>query len=98
VRRIVLTVSLSLALVISFAGMASAGQGNGHAYGQRIKACTGLSYGQLKKAAKTGGTLRADITWPTDWSKPSMGAKLMWEHLETQAACIALVAPVTPAP
>jgi hypothetical protein len=98
VRRIVLTVSLSLALIVSFAGMATAGQGNGKAYGQRIKACTGLSYGQLKKTVKTGGTLRADIAWPTDWSQPSLGAKLMWEHLQTQTACIALVAPVTPAP
>jgi hypothetical protein len=101
-RRIVLAVSLSLALVGSLASLASADLGNGsgvaNAYGHRIKACTGLSYGQLKKAARTGGALPADIAWPTDWSKPSRGARTMWEFLQSQARCVAQPAPLTPAP
>jgi hypothetical protein len=101
-RRIVLAVSLSLALVMSLTSFAAAGLGNGsgvaNAYGHRIKACTGLSYGQLKKTVKTGGALRSDITWPTDWSQPSRGARTMWEFLQGQARCLAQPAPLTPAP
>ena len=93
-RRIVLAMSLSLALVMSLASFASAGVGNGsgvaNAYGHRIKACTGLSYGQLKKAAKAG-TLPVGITLPVGSLDPAWGAKRTWDDLATRPC-------VTPAP
>ena len=98
-RRIVLAMSLSLALVMSLASLATAGGGQGHGYGHHIKACTGLSYGQLKRTVKTDGTLPTGIVLPNvEWTKPSWGAKKMWEYLQTQTPCITLVAPVAPAP
>jgi hypothetical protein len=89
-RRIILSAGLSIALVASLAGMASAA--NGNRYGQQIKACTGLSYGQLRQAARAN-TLPSGITLPVDWLKPSYGAKRTWELLKVQAPCVTPPAP-----
>lgn len=95
-RRIVLAMSLTLVLVMSLASLATAG--GGHGYGHHIKACTGLSYGQLKKTVKTGTPPPAGISLPTvEWTKPSWGAKKVWEYLQAQPPCITLVAHVAPA-
>jgi hypothetical protein len=88
-RRTILSAGLAIALVASLAGMASAGDGN--AYGQRIKACTGLSYGQLRKAVRTN-TLPPGIPLPADWLKPSLGAKQTWEAIQGMT-CVTLPAP-----
>ena len=92
-RRTILSAGLAIALVASLAGMASAADGN--AYGQRIKACTGLSYGQLRKAVRTN-TLPAGITLPStlpaDWLKPSLGAKKTWEAIQGMT-CVTPPAP-----
>jgi len=94
-RRIVLAMSLSLALVMSLASFASAGVGNGsgvaNAYGHRIKACTGLSYGQLKKAAKAGTALA--VTLPPGSLDQAVGAKVTWEYIRGQGPCLTPSAP-----
>ena len=92
-RRTILSAGLSIALVASLAGMASAADGN--AYGQRIKACTGLSYGQLRQAVRTNTPLAGitlPATLPADWLKPSLGAKKTWEAIKGMT-CVAPPAP-----
>ncbi len=56
VKRLMAVLAMSSLLVVSLAGVTTAGDGDG--YGKKIKACTGLSYGQLKNVARAGELAR----------------------------------------
>ena len=78
-KRLIAAVAMSALLVVSLASVTAAGDGN--AYGRKIKACTGLSYGQLKNAARAGDLADHDPS-VIDGLKPAWGAKKTWQHIK----------------
>ncbi len=78
-KRLMAALVVSLLLVVSLAGVTSAGGGN--AYGKKIKACTGLTYGQLKNVARAGDLADHDPS-VLDGLKPAWGAKKTWQHIK----------------
>jgi hypothetical protein len=78
-RRIIFAVGLSLALVMTLATMASAGPGKSNAYGLKIKAYTGLTFGQLMQAVKAGETAYPELFGDL---RQGWGPKRVWTNIE----------------
>ena len=91
-RRIVIGLSLSLVLVMSIASAGDAGHAKAHAYGKRIKECTGMSYGQLRKAARRGELPGHDASL-IEGLKPAWGAKKTWLHIQPYCEVVPEPAP-----
>ncbi len=78
-KRLMAALAMSALLVTSLASVTTAADGN--AYGKKIKACTGLSYGQLKNVARAGDLPGHDPS-VIEGLKPAWGAKKTWLHIK----------------